>query len=79
METVFMIRIIDLAKGFTPGALPDATLTIYPGLGPALEKHWRELPGGCFERQDFQGESKTQGVLWQSKNETRHAELDYCQ
>ena len=26
----------DLALGFTPDALPDATLTTYPGLGPAL-------------------------------------------
>ena len=42
-QQVFPVRINnildshdDVALGFTPGALPDATLTIYPGLGPAL-------------------------------------------
>lgn len=25
---------------FTPGALPDATLPFYPGLGPSLRMHW---------------------------------------
>jgi len=30
-------RIIDLAHVLGPDALPDATLTIYPGLGPAIE------------------------------------------
>lgn len=41
-----MIRIMDLAEGFTAGALPDATLSIYPGWGPALEKHWLVLLTG---------------------------------
>jgi len=31
---------------FTPDALPDTTLTIYPGLGLALEIHWLVLPSG---------------------------------
>ena len=31
-----VIRNTDLALGFTLDALPDATLTIHPGLGPAL-------------------------------------------
>ena len=36
MEIVFCDLHDDLALGFTPEALPDATLTIYPGLGRAL-------------------------------------------
>ena len=31
--------IIDLVR-FTPDALPDATLNIYPGLGPACAPQW---------------------------------------
>ena len=34
MEIVFVI--CTMALGFTPDALPSATLTIYPALGPAL-------------------------------------------
>jgi len=33
-------------KQICPDALPDATLTIYPGLGPALEIYWLVLPSG---------------------------------
>jgi len=32
-----------------PDALSDATLTIYPGLGPALEIHWLVLPSGWVQ------------------------------
>lgn len=31
-----------------PDALPNATLTIYLGLGPALEIHWFVTPCGWF-------------------------------
>jgi len=44
VATMSRSRIIDLAHVFTPDALPDATLTRYPGLGPALEIHWLVPP-----------------------------------
>lgn len=46
---VFITRIIDLAKCFTLDAATDATLTIYPGLGPKLKKYWLELHSGSFK------------------------------
>jgi len=45
-QRVDLASLILIDVFFIPDALPDATLTTYPGLGPALEIHWLMLPSG---------------------------------
>lgn len=47
----FHFTFLSLIWMFKPNALPDATITIYPGLRPAIQQHWFMTP--ISYRQNF--------------------------